>query len=59
MDIDYDEAIRLQGSWGHSPTTPLVDPQAEDTTHTQSNLYQMATSTVQGNCDSRRNTAEK
>lgn len=49
MDIDYDKAIALQGSWGHTPTTPLVDQQAKDTGQTQLAIYRMVKETIQNN----------
>ena len=49
MDIDYEKAISLQGSWGYSPKTPLVDLQATDTQGTQSGLHRLVEEAVQDN----------
>jgi hypothetical protein len=44
--MDYEEAINLQGYWGHSPETPLVDLQAENKTHTQQELPSVVEETI-------------
>lgn len=49
MDIDYEKAISLQGSWGYSPETPLLDPQATNTQGTQQGLYRLVAETIQSN----------
>ena len=53
MDLDYDKAVALQGSWGYTPTTPLVDQQAKDTKESQSCLHQLVTQAIQNNSHSR------
>jgi hypothetical protein len=47
--IDYEKAINLQGSWGYTPTTPLVDPQAKDTSESQPDLSRVVTQTIPNN----------
>lgn len=49
MELDYEQAVNLQGSWGYTPANPILDPQAEDKTTTQPTLYQMATQSIQNN----------
>ena len=49
MELDYEQAIALQGSWGYSPETPFVDQQATDITKPQPNLHQLVTQTIPHN----------
>lgn len=49
MELDYEKAINLQGSWGYSPETPLLDTQATDTQGTQPGLHSVAEETIQTN----------
>jgi len=49
MDIDYDKAIALQGSWGYTPTTPFVDQQAKDTEKSQPIVHRMVEATISYN----------
>jgi hypothetical protein len=46
---DYEQAINLQGSWGYTPTTPLLDHEAKDTKESQPNLSRVVTQTIQNN----------
>jgi hypothetical protein len=52
MDIDYEKAIALQGSWGYTPTTPLLDLQAENFAQSQPSLYRLVETTFQDNLSS-------
>lgn len=49
MELDYEQAINLQGSWGYTPTTPLLDQQTKDTKESQSNLHRVVTQTIPNN----------
>lgn len=45
----YEQAVNLQGFWGYTPANPIVDPQAEDTTTTQSTIHCVAPKTIPSN----------
>lgn len=49
MELDYEQAIALQGSWGYTPTTPLMDQQATDIKEPQPSLHQLVTQTISYN----------
>jgi len=49
MELDYEKAIALQGSWGYTPTTPLVDLSTENPGQTQSDLSRVVTQTIPNN----------
>lgn len=52
MEIDYDKAIQLQGSWGYSPTIKELDLQTTDTEDSQSFVYQVVEESIQNNMSS-------
>lgn len=49
MDTDYEKAIALQGSWGYTPTTPIVDQQAKNTKESQPVVYRLVEATISYN----------
>lgn len=49
MELDYEQAIALQGSWGYTPTTPLMDQQATDIKEPQPSLHKLVTQTNTNN----------
>lgn len=55
---DYEDQINLQGSWGYSPTTPLVDQQTKDIAQPQLAIHLLVEETIQGNLLCRSNTSK-
>lgn len=49
MELDYEKAINLQGFWGYSPKTPLLDPQTENTQGTQPSVPNLVKEAIQTN----------